>query len=73
MVENSHLFKPMKINGKIEKSIINIVLICENDNHCELKNVTKIDNYCELDEVNLGKIFWFIIVVILIYQCDIYC
>ena len=35
MLEISHFFQPMKMNGKIEKLTINIVLICENDNYCE--------------------------------------
>ena len=44
----------MKMKGKIEKSIINIALICENDNYCESKNFTKIGNYYEPEKV----LFW---------------
>ena len=34
-------FKVMKIENKIEKSTINIVLICENDNYYELERATR--------------------------------
>ena len=34
-------FKVMKIKNKIEKSTINIILICENDNYYELERATR--------------------------------
>ena len=37
----------MKMKDKIKKSIINIILIVENDNYRELINFSQIDNYCE--------------------------
>ena len=39
------------MKDKIGKLTINISLICENDNYCELKNFIQIDNYCESGEV----------------------
>ena len=42
MVKSSHIFQPMKIKSKIEKLIINITLIYENDNYYELKNSSKL-------------------------------
>ena len=33
------------MRGKIKNSIINIVLICENNNYCEQNLFIKIDNY----------------------------
>ena len=39
------------MKDKIEKSTINIALICENDNYCEQINFTEINNYCELEGV----------------------
>ena len=41
----------MKIKGEIEKSTINVALIRENDNYCEQKIFTQINNYCELEGV----------------------
>ena len=32
----------MKMNGKIKKLTINIILICENNNYYELKNLSKL-------------------------------
>ena len=46
----------MKIKVKIEKLIINIVLICENDNYCKSKNFTQIDNYYEPEGVIFKKL-----------------
>ena len=46
-MESNNLFQPMKIKSKIEKLIINIALIYENDNYYELKFFTQINNYCE--------------------------
>ena len=43
------------MDGKIEKLIINIVLICEIDNYCEIKNFTQIDNYYEPKLVDYYK------------------
>ena len=45
------------MKGKIEKLTINITLIYENDNYCELKFFTQINNYCEPNEVfiNVNK------------------
>ena len=51
VLESSHFFQPMKMNGKIEKLTIDIALIYENDNYCKPKTFTQIDNYCESKEV----------------------
>ena len=51
-MESRHLFQPMKIKGKIEKSTINTTLIYGNDNYYELINFTQIDNYYELKGVS---------------------
>ena len=51
MVESSHFFQVIKMKDKIKKSTINIALICENDNYCEPKYFTQINNYCELKRV----------------------
>ena len=46
----------MKMKGKIKKLIINIALIiCENDNYCKLKIFIQIDNYSELEIVQLNE------------------
>ena len=55
MVEVSHLFQLMKMKGKIEKLIINIILICDNDNYCEQIFFTQIDNYYEPNGVFRSK------------------
>ena len=55
MMKNNQLFQPMKMEGKIEKLTINIALMCENDNYCEPKNFTQIDNYYEPDVVSHKK------------------
>ena len=57
MVKSNHLFQSMKMKGKIKKSTINIALICENNNYCELKIFTQIDNYCEPEGVTFYS-FW---------------
>ena len=44
---SNHLFQLIKMKDKIEKSTINIALICENNNYCEPKNFIQIDDYCE--------------------------
>ena len=41
----------MKMKGKIGRLTINIALVWENDNYCEPKNFTQIDNYCESEGV----------------------
>ena len=51
MVESNHLFQSMNMKCKNRKLIINITLICENNNYCELKFFTQIDNYYELKGV----------------------
>ena len=44
------------MKGKFKKLIINITLIiCENDNYCKLKFFTQIDNYSELEVVQLNE------------------
>ena len=57
VVESGHLFQLMKMKSKIEKSIINITLICENDNYCELKFFIQINNYYELERVKRKNLF----------------
>ena len=51
VVESSYLFQSIKMKSKIKKSTINIVLIYENDNYCELKNFTQTNNYYEPKKV----------------------
>ena len=50
----------MKIRGKIEKLIINIILICENDNYCKPKKFIQINNYCESKEGIFNGCPWMI-------------
>ena len=60
-MEINHIFQPIKMS-KIEKSIINIILIYKNNNYYKQKNFAQINNYDKLGGVK-NKIIIIIIII----------